>query len=342
MLHPLVEKALRIPLFYKVFLANAGIVVAAVAGAVWLTRRYLTAQPELSGLVAWLSFGVGLLFVSLLANALLVRLALSPLDELERTARKVAAGDSERRAPLSPLADRDLERIIRGFNQMLDRLARYRARLRELSARSLEAQERERRRIAQELHDDTAQRLAALGLRIAVLRRKAGEGALAEELAATRIEIMDTLEELRRVARGLRPPALDELGLVAAVEVHARELREQFGLQVEVERPGTEPPLDPEAELAAYRIVQEALTNVRRHADAERVRVSFEVSEGELRIMVEDDGRGFSPTDVVEEGEDTLGLFGMKERASYVRGGLEIESVPGEGTRVTLTLSLRG
>lgn len=153
---------------------------------------------------------------------------------------------------------------------------------------------------------------------------------------------MDTLEELRRVARGLRPPALDELGLVAAVEAHARELREQFGLRVEVVRPDAEPHLDPEAELAAYRIVQEALTNVRRHADAERVLVAFEASDSDLRILVEDDGRGFPPTDAVDDGEKTLGLFGMKERASYVRGRLEIESAPGEGTRVILTLSRGG
>ncbi|HEV2130286.1 MAG TPA: ATP-binding protein [Longimicrobiaceae bacterium] len=325
---------LRIPLFYKILIANAGIVVLGAVVGTAATVEYLRAEPGHSTL--WLIAALALAGVaaSVLVNAGILRLALSPLRLLEETAARVQKGDLDARAPLSPISDRELERLTRTFNSMLDNLAVFRRRLRDIAARALEAEEEERKRIARELHDDTAQRLAALLLRIRIARSAsdpAARDALLEELRA---ELGDTLEGVRRFARGLRPPALEELGLVPALEANARRLEDSAGLRVSIEADPLEGLLSPQAELALYRIVQEALSNAARHAKAERAHVRLARTGGGVTATVEDDGQGFSVTEVMAREGRGLGLFGMQERAAYLGGSVEIGSRPGAGTRV--------
>ena len=243
----------------------------------------------------------------------------------------------EARAPVSPLADRDLQRTIRSFNGMLDELGRYRKRLQRLAARGRNAQEDERLRIARELHDDTAQRLAALLLQLRGVEKQV-ESPLAEQVDAIRNELVETLEDLRRIARGLRPPALSELGLAAAVQAHARELEERFQGTLRVTVEDELPEMGADSELAAYRIVQEALTNVVRHSGASKAEVRIGTGGDGLKVVVEDDGSGFDPDDALDRREDSVGLIGMQERAAYVGGRVEVEGRPGEGTRVTVQL----
>ncbi len=333
---------LRVPLFYKILLANAAIVIAGAAVGTVVTAEFVRAAPrrstlELVGLLALVGVAV-----SILVNALILRLALVPLRLLERTADRVQRGDPEARAPLSPLADQGLERLTRTVNGMLDTLAAYRGRLREIAARALHAEEEERKRIARELHDETAQSLAALLIRLRLLRRADDPEARGALLEQARGEILATIEGIRRFARGLRPPALDELGLVPAVEAHARTLGEAAGIRVQVEAEPLDGLLPAEAELAVYRIVQEALSNVVRHSGAGEARVRFERVPGAVVVTVEDRGRGFEVAEGVGAGGRGLGLFGMRERAEYVGGRVEIESAPGAGTRVRVEVPVAG
>lgn len=332
----LIATLLRIPLFYKLLVANGAIVALGAVIGTSVTATFVRAEPDRSTweLVGLLGFAGVVL--SILVNVAILRLALAPLSSLEETARRVQSGDVAARAPDSPLADRQIDRLTTTFNAMLESLATYRQRLREVAARALNAAEEERKRVARELHDDTAQRLAALLIRLRLVRGMKDIEQRNRVLEEVRREITETLEGVRHFAHGLRPPALDELGLVPAIQSFARTLTRSSGLPISVtaelpEREGML--LRPEAELALYRIVQEALSNVVRHAEAERAEVRIRASAREIVAIVEDDGWGFSVETTIKEGQG-LGLFGMKERAEYIGGTVEIESRPGEGTRV--------
>jgi two-component system, NarL family, sensor histidine kinase UhpB len=320
---------LRIPLFYKILIANALIALAAM-----LVGSTLGAGAE-----RWTMAVVGALVITVLVNALIVRLALSPVRGLEEVARSVQEGSLEARIPPSPLADRELERVIHTFNGMLDALAGYRQRLREVSARALQAEEEERKRVSRELHDETAQALAALRIRLHVALESPDAERRRAVLEEIREGITEALDGVRRMARGLRPPALDELGLVAAIEAHARTLEENLGIPVRVER-GSIPHLPPGLELGVYRIVQEALTNALRHAGATAISVKIHARDGALRAEVRDDGRGFDAGAVVSGERGGLGIGGMQERARYLGGEVEVDSTPGKGTRVVVLIPL--
>lgn len=321
---------LRFPLFYKIVVANAVIVALVTVGSVIIAR----AAAENESISFALLLAVGLV-LSVISNAIIVRLALTPLKQLEATARRVQDGDPTARVEVSDLADRNLERLSATFNMMLDSAEAYRTRLRDVAARALSAQEDERRRIAQELHDGIAQTLAALRVRLRVARAAQGE-ARAETLERIGADIGAATEEIRRIAQGLRPPALDMLGLSPAIQSYARSVAETSGLTIQTDIAATDGMLSPEAELALYRIVQEALSNVARHSQARSARVDLEIMRNAVQVVVSDTGRGFSVEEEMARGG--LGLFGMQERGAYLGGTVEIDSRPGQGTRVRVTI----
>lgn len=326
------RRLLRTPLFYKILIANAVLVMAGAWLGSAVTAASVRTAPERPLLeVAGLLALAGVL-ATVLVNALILRVALRPLEHLENTAARVQRGELSARAPRSPVADREIDRITRTFNEMLDAGEAYRTRLREVAVRALTAAEEERKRIARELHDETAQLLAVLLIRIRLVRGAEPEAAdaLLEDM---RREIGEALEGVRRFARGLRPPALDELGLVPAIEAHVRSLREATGIDVTIDAASVGRDLPPEAELAVYRIVQEALSNVVRHSGATRAEVHLAREAETLRLCVRDDGHGFDVAAMKRPGGG-LGLFGMEERAAYLGGRVEVESRPGAGTTV--------
>jgi PAS domain S-box-containing protein len=216
---------------------------------------------------------------------------------------------------------------------------RERLRLRRLGAGTLEAAEEERRRIARELHDDTAQCLAALMIRLRILQRTEDEAVREQLMAEMKDELDMAVEGVRRISRGLRPPALEDVGVEAAIRSHLRTALGRSGMGVEVDMAPVEDLLDEKGQLVLYRVVQEAVSNVLRHARARTVRIMVDVSlEGERVVaVVEDDGVGFDPEEILLTGEG-LGLLGMDERARLAGGRLEIQSRPGAGTRVEIRL----
>ena len=198
------------------------------------------------------------------------------------------------------------------------------------------AREEERRRLQRDLHDGLGPQLAALGMQLEVARSLAVDSpdaaALLAKLAA---ETQHAIADIRRLVYDLRPPALDQLGLVGALREYVAGPREGSGPHVTVEAPSALPPLPAAVEVAAYRIVQEAVANCRRHAAAATCRVTLAVAKSELRVAVEDDGRGLPPAVI-----PGLGLASMRERAAELGGECRIESTPGRGARVSAAFPL--
>jgi two-component system sensor histidine kinase UhpB len=331
------ESFLHAPLFYKILGANA-LLIALISTALVMARG-TQGSPDTVRLDVILV--VGGLLLAIGVNAAILRLALSPLRKLQDAALRVQKGELEARVETSLLADRNLDLLIGTFNTMLDSIASYRDRMRNMAARVIAASEEERKKVARELHDGTAQSLAALLVHLR-LARIAGDGTRRNELLdEVAREVADAIEEVRRIAVGLRPPALDELGIGAAIEVHARALSRIHGTQIDVRYDRIDDALAPDTGLAVYRVCQEALSNVVHHAGAARARVELRRSPSGLRVSIEDDGDGFRPDDVIGTDGRGLGLFGMQERVSYVGGRLDILSSPGQGTQIILEVPVK-
>jgi len=237
---------------------------------------------------------------------------------------------------LSPCEGSDGDYVI-----AVVRDVRERRRLRRLSVGTLQAAEDERRRIARELHDDTAQRLSALLVRLQILRRTDDPGSRDQVLDQIHGELTEALEGVRRISRGLRPPALEDVGIEAAVRSHLRRSLEPSDLMLELRIHPVEHLLNAEGQLVVYRVVQEAVSNVIRHARAERVRVSVEQDGSHVMARIVDDGEGFDPEGSLIDGAG-LGLLGMDERARLVGGELRIRSNPETGTEVELRVPVQG
>ncbi|MBN2240237.1 MAG: PAS domain S-box protein [Dehalococcoidales bacterium] len=221
---------------------------------------------------------------------------------------------------------KSLEENIRFYGQMI-----------------LRAQEDERKRIARELHDDTSsamllllQRLDAAGID----DNNELPSSLKHNLEEIHSEALGVLDSLRRCAQELRPRILDDLGLVAAIEWIAEEIMKKYGVTATVQTIGSEKPISIEYQLLLFRIVQEALSNVRRHAKATKVDLILIFGETAFTVTISDNGTGFNLPDRIEDlaGSGNLGLMGMSERAKLMHGSLNLRSEPGKGTRVTIKI----
>jgi signal transduction histidine kinase len=211
--------------------------------------------------------------------------------------------------------------------------------LRETAARAFRAQETERMRIARELQEETAQTLSALLLHLQVARTLPDPEARAEVLEQIRGGLVEATDTVRRFARGLYPPALNDVGLVAAVQAYADTLSERGGPRITVSADDVQGLLSRDRELSLYRVLQEALANAVRHAGAAAVEVRIARDGRWVRATVEDDGVGFDLA-AREADHPCLGLFGLRERALYAGGTASVESAPGTGTRVRVELPL--
>ncbi len=286
------------------------------------------------------------LLVLIVASPTLILLLASrrvtaPLRSLVEQVERISAGqlDAEVSLPGGAAEVRDLQIA---FNQMVTELRKSRADIRRYVASILNSQEEERKRIARELHDETAQALIVLGRRIENAAELAGKGELAQELEKLRDMVDDSLQGVRRFTSDLRPPLLEELGLPRALEILARrtEREEMFTVDVRIE--GTPQALLPELELGLYRLAQESLSNVRRHAQANHAEVILRYETDAVELFVIDDGIGFDvpedPGELLRLGR--LGLMGIHERARLFGGEAWIESERGRGTSVRVRIPL--
>jgi two-component system sensor histidine kinase UhpB len=214
---------------------------------------------------------------------------------------------------------------------MLDRLENARH---EAARTALAAQEAERLRVARELHDEIGQTLTAVTIQAE--RAAHGDSELAQALRDVADGVRESLDEVRRIARELRPEALDDLGLVNALIALCTRIGAQGGARVRRDLQAELPPLSPDVDLVIYRVAQESLTNALRHSGAREVTVSLTSDAGNVTLAVTDDGKGLPP----QLPRDSAGIAGMRERALLVGGMLSLASAPGQGTEVRLTIPI--
>jgi signal transduction histidine kinase len=252
------------------------------------------------------------------------------------------AGDGRRNSP--PFTEEEL-RLLTAIGQQIGVAVenaalyeelRHKESLRgQLLDKVITAQEEERKRISRELHDETGQALTSLMVGLKVLEGSDSLPEVQEKASHLRAVAAQTLDGVHRLALELRPSLLDDLGLVAAMQRYFKDWGEHFGLSVDFQVTGPDRRLSPQVETTVYRVVQEALTNVARHAEAQNVSVLLEYRGDSVVCIVEDDGQGFDVTRVLDANDmRRLGLYGMQERISLVGGKLSVESTAGVGTTV--------
>jgi two-component system sensor histidine kinase UhpB len=271
--------------------------------------------------------------IALAASLVRLKRRFGPLERLIEEMEKV---DLSRPGPLLPASidgvgeTEEVERIELAFLRMMRRLEAERRRA---GSAALQAQEQERARVARDLHDEVNQSLTGLLLRLEAVR-EAAPPALEAELAETKGLANQAMRELLSLARQLRPTALDDLGLAAAIGGQVEQLA-RGEIAASIETDGDFSALGDDAQLVVYRVAQEALSNAARHSGAGRVEVHLRrLGSGGVELTVADDGRGFA----FDESEGGLGIAGMRERALLIGGELTIESRPGRGTTVRLTV----
>jgi two-component system sensor histidine kinase UhpB len=309
-------------LLARVMLVNVAVLLAAGAALIF-TPATVSDPVALEELI----FLVGGVVTLVIANLFLLRRAFSPLQRLTETMGRVDHLRPGLRIPAYGGGE-EIANLTRAFNDMLDRLEAER---RSGWQRAAEAQEAERRVVASELHDEVGQSLTALKLLLA----RAGRGTPdegAEALSEASQIAEQTLGEVREIARRLRPEALDELGLRNALAALAKRVSSHGEIRIESKFEAEIPELDRAAELVVYRVAQESLTNVLRHADASMALVTLGQRGGEVELVVSDDGRGL---DGARAGN---GIKGMKERALGLGGQLEVTNSPLGGTSVRLRI----
>jgi signal transduction histidine kinase len=283
--------------------------------------------------------------IGITAAALLTWMLTRPIVQLARAAQAVGHGDLAQHVP--SWADDEIGELARAFNWMIGALrqaATERAEREQLRALYVNgviaAQEDERRWIARELHDSTSQSLTTLLVGLRTLRDGSSDPAVHQHAEDLRTIAGHALDEVRTLARHLRPSVLDDLGLAAAIERYVADCRQRNALPIDMVISGlADERLPPEIETALYRIVQEALTNIVRHAHARAASVFIERRGTQVRAIIEDDGIGFDVS-ALTHAEGHLGLHGIRERAELLGGRLTIETEPGLGTSLFVELPL--
>lgn len=340
-------------IFEKVIVANSAIILLETVAGWWITQH----NPETYHYLIDTAFIALAAVLGMTINFLLLRAAFAPLHGLLTTIQAVEEGDLEARA-VERESDAEVWALARTFNAMLDRLAQARH---EAAGHVLRAQEEERRRLALELHDQIGQSLTALTFHAQALReRLATEAGRVTEHVQRQAERLiglaqRTLAEVQTLSRQLRPPLLDDLGLVAALRWLADDVQERFGIpvHVQVSLAGAQRAADAdvtpaahltdlarlpgEVETALFRIAQESLTNAIRHGQAGQMHVTLWRQETQARLTVADDGTGFTPSIEAARG---VGLEGMRERAQLLGGTLQVRSRQGDGCVVCVEIPI--
>ncbi|MEW6572519.1 MAG: sensor histidine kinase [Bacillota bacterium] len=262
-------------------------------------------------------------------------------DEMERSFKRLL--DTRQRADrLASRVGVVLEYLKKDLQEAADRLEGMQQ-WQQMALRILEAQEEERRRVAREIHDGPAQSMANVVMRAEFCLKliEKDPSKLRGELMTLQDLVRDSLQDTRKIIFDLRPMALDDLGIAAALKKFVENYREQYGLPVEYQCFGKHKRLPPAVEVAIFRIVQEGLNNIYKHANATSAVVKMEVLPDKVNLMIRDNGKGFNVNKIFNEAERKgYGLMGIRERVQLLNGELDIQSAPGNGTSLSVTINL--
>lgn len=323
----------------RLFIGNSLVIVFGAIGGTLVTSRVASLDIEADTWLILLFATVGVA-LSLGVNFWLTRATLRPLHDLVSDVEHVQEGRPEGRVRTPVAADPDASRLALAINSMLERLEHRTLELRALTERVITAQEEERKRLARGMHDDTGQALSTLIINLERMQSLVPVEAteLGRRLAATRDLATRTLEDLRAVVYGLRPTMLDDLGLAPAIRWYARAQLEEGGTHLILRMPDSLNRSTPEIETTLFRIAQEAVNNIKRHAGARHVTLELEESPGWVEMRIVDDGRGFDVARTAHEAleKGRFGLVGIKERVDLLQGALNVESEPGRGSRISV------
>ena len=317
------------PLFLRVVAVNGVLLLLACAGTVFVTApkrfSFSSIAAEETVLV------IVILTAAAILNVALLRRVFTPLERMAALARRF---DPRRTGQRVPIENRESEvtDVARAFNDMLGRLEDER---RSTTRRVLDAQEGERLRVAQDLHDQVGQTLTAALLELAQVARQVPEGARGEVAAVQEI-VQLGLEDIRRIARELRPEALDDLGLHSALAALTERFARQARIEIELYVDPELPELDRDAELVIYRVAQEALTNVARHSGSPTAVLRVVAANDRVSLTVTDAGRGLPP-----DAAAGSGMQGMAERASAIEAALAVATRPEGGTEIRLDVPIQ-
>jgi two-component system sensor histidine kinase UhpB len=311
----------------QILAVNALLIAATAVAAIAASRLSL---DDVVGRRQALVLVAGILAV-VLVNGIVLRRRFAPLEKLIDVMERIDLARPGVRAEVPEADSDDVLRLVQAFNRMLVRLEDERSRT---AAAVLQGQESERARLARDLHDECNQALTGVLLRLQATMQHAPED-IREELRDTKEVATSAMDELLRLARELRPAALDDHGLQAALRTQVGRFTDQTGVPAELRVYDELADLPMHEQTVVYRVVQESLSNVARHAGAQHVIVELGRDHGRPIVRIADDGAGFTARDARAEG---IGLVGMRERARLARGRLEVQSSPGRGTVVELRL----
>jgi two-component system sensor histidine kinase UhpB len=332
----LLEGLSRLPIFYRVLIANSAIIFVGATGGTWLATqldRFSYIPLVIFVTVGWL--------VSVALNFVLLQIAFRPMIDLGKVMSRIQRGERTLRAPI-PKADALSDQLASTLNTMLeaiDEANRHRA------TQIINAQEEERKRVARELHDETSQVLTSLLISLAVLEETITSPEARDRIAETRQLAHQTLRAIRSISIDLRPSALDDLGLLPALRWYIKEYQQKFGIEVDFQATGIKERFTSEIETAFYRIVQESLTNIARHANAQKVCIILNEQQDTIDATIVDNGNGFDVEKLLKKPatgqERGWGLVGMLERAQLLDGNLHIESLIGKGTTIHIHIPVQ-
>ena len=331
----------QISLFQRIAIGNAGIIIVGAVLGTLITRRLAQQAADW-----WLItlFAIGGVTLSLIINFWIVGAALRPLRDLGKLARDLKSGNPTVASSLLKNPDPYTTRMAETLQSLFLELEERNRELHALSERAINAQEEERRAIAQSLHDDTGQSLSLLIIQLDRIDERIAphEKQLKKQVADARELASNSLTELRHILTGLRPAILDDLGLVPAIRWFTRSSLERVGIRVIVKAPGVPLGLSSAVTTTLFRIVQEAVNNIIRHANAGSVTIVLQLSKGLVQLGIEDDGIGFDPQHASRDAVELqkLGLLGIRERAELLGGQVQIESAPEKGTRLQVSIPL--
>jgi len=328
-------------IFQRIVIGNSIIIILGAVGGTLLTRMLTDRAANISLITIFAFTGTTL---SVLVNTWIIRTALKPFRELRQVVDHIQGGNTHVDIEQLGKTDPDIGEFTRVLQNLLLQLEERNQQLRALSERAINAQEEERKNIARSLHDDTGQALSMLIINLERLENRLPleQNELRSKLEASRRLASNILAELRKIVYGLRPTMLDDLGLIPAIRWYSRSVLESNGVQVRMCLPEESIELPSHIATTLFRIAQEGINNIMRHAGAKTTNIRMAIDPFGVHLQVQDDGHGFDPQQTAEKAVSLqqLGLLGMRERAELVGGKVTVESVPGEGTRLQVYVPL--